>query len=84
MTNTLMTSREAFALYCVEQKSKGYWVVTEDDFIAGSEASQAQQAQVIAELRKEINHLGNIANVCTYNALGEICSYCNCKRKGNQ
>lgn len=55
MTNTPMTSREAFALYCVEQKSKGYWVVIEDDFIAGYEASKAQQAQVIAELKRQIS-----------------------------
>lgn len=45
------------------------------------QASQAQQAQVIAELREQIQRLGEMANICTYSELSEVCSYCNCKRK---
>lgn len=59
-----MTSREAFALHCVEQKQKGYWV-SEGDFEAGWEASQAQQAQTIAELVEALEQ----CNLCISSAV---------------
>ena len=48
----------------------------------GWQASQAQQAHTIAELREQIQRLGEMANICTYNELKKVCSTCNCKRKG--
>lgn len=47
----------------------------------GWEASQAQQASLIENLRQEIKQLGEISDICTYNSLGNVCSNCRCKRK---
>jgi hypothetical protein len=32
-------------------------------------------------LRAEVAQLGEMANVCTYNALGAVCSNCRCGRR---
>ena len=77
MTNTPMTSREAFEKWLEQGFSD-----PARNAIAWKawQASQAQQAIVIAELRQSIERLGEMANICIYNELGKVCSTCNCKR----
>lgn len=48
---------------------------------------QGCAAAAIADMRPQINALkasiaqiGEMANVCTYNDIKEVCSYCRCKR----
>ena len=38
-------------------------------------------ADEIERLREWIRCEGERTNVCTYNILGEVCGYCECKRK---
>jgi DNA-binding Xre family transcriptional regulator len=35
----------------------------------------------IARLREAVAYLGDMGDVCTFDTLGEICSYCRCPRK---
>lgn len=38
--------------------------------------------EMIERMREWIHEEGERNNICTYNILGEVCGYCECKRKG--
>ena len=38
--------------------------------------------EMIERMREWIHEEGERNNICTYNVLGEVCGYCECKRKG--
>lgn len=39
------------------------------------------ESEVIERLREWIHEEGERNDVCTYNILGKVCGYCECKRK---
>ena len=54
--------------------------VEQPDSYEIGEAIDAEIA-MIERMRNWIHEEGDRNNVCTYNILGEVCGYCECKRK---
>jgi hypothetical protein len=44
-------------------------------------AAWENEAIITRDLRARVAELGEIANVCTYDTLGAVCSYCRCQRR---
>lgn len=53
----------------------------DQDFIFGELDECAMLRAEIKRLRAEVKQLGEMGNVCTFNALGEICDGCRCERR---
>lgn len=63
------------------------WRLCNDEDLTQLDPKQITEAidaaiEMIERMREWIHEEGERNNICTYNILGEVCGYCECKRKG--